>query len=378
MRYASFFTGAGGLDLGLDQAGWECVFANEMDPQACETLRLNGRDGVLRRGDIRGLAVEEIRRAAGPGPLAVVGGPPCQAFSTAGRRLGLNDERGNVFLKFLDLAISLDPELIVIENVRGLLSAPLRHRPLSQRGSDWPPLAPDETRGGALRHILAVLGTAGFDVTFDLYDAANFGVPQRRERIVLFASRAGKPPRLAPSHGPEGWRTFREAASGLAECDYVPLRPAQSRYLPWLGPGQNWRDLPRQVQREAMGKAFESGGGRTGFYRRLAWDEPAPTLMTSPTMPATLLAHPEELRPLSVQEYARLQTFPDGYRFAGRLQERYRLIGNAVPVEFGRAIAEQIGGACSKTGAASVRPSRYHSTSDSTWLMGSTPGLGRR
>lgn len=374
----SFFTGAGGLDLGLDLAGWECAFASEIDPLACETLRLNGRDRFLRQGDIRGLTVEEVRGAVGHGPLAVVGGPPCQAFSTAGRRLGLNDQRGNVFLKFLDLAVGLEPELIVIENVRGLLSAPLRHRPHSQRGPNWPPLAPDETRGGALRHILAALESAGFGVTFDLYDAANFGVPQRRERVVLLASRAGKPPRLVPTHGPADWRTFRAAVLGLTECEHAPLRPAQARYLTRLGPGQNWRDLPEPVQREAMGKAFESGGGRTGFYRRLSWDDPAPTLMTSPTMPATLLAHPEELRPLSVQEYARLQTFPDSYRFAGRLADRYRLIGNAVPVEFGRAIAEQAGSAGRKARASSVRSSRYQRTCDATWLREPTAVSSRR
>ena len=373
VRYASFFTGAMGLDLGLEQAGWECVFANEADKVACRTVRSNRPGLRLVEGDIRSLAPGSLR--FGNALDMVVGGPPCQAFSTAGRRLGLNDERGNVFLHFLDLALALGPKLIVIENVRGLLSAPLLHRPHAERGFDFPPMSPDELRGGALSHILSTLKHAGYEVTFDLYDTANFGIPQRRERLVLVGSKVGRAPYLAPTHGGPGqprWRTFAEAVEGLhGHQDFAPLRERQARYLRHLGPGQNWRDLPEDQRREALGNAYECGGGRTGFLRRLAWDAPAPTMVTSPTMPATLLAHPVDLRPLSVQEYARVQTFPDEWRFEGKLAQRYRQIGNAVPVHFGLEVGRQLRRFLDGSGLASDGAkrsnSRYRGTDDGEW-----------
>ena len=366
-----------GLDLGLEKAGWECVFANEHDKVACQTIRLNRPELNLSEVDVRELdkdavlAAIEGRRSRID---AVVGGPPCQAFSTAGKRLGLNDERGNVFLHFIDLALALSPNLILIENVRGLLSAPLSHRPHVERGFGFAPLSPSEMRGGALSHILSVLRLAGFEVTFSLYDSANFGVPQRRERLVLVASRIGKAPYFTPTHGQgqriKKWRTFDDAVQGLSSHhEYSRIRESQLKFIKLLKPGQNWRSLPTSLQREAMGKSFECTGGRTGFLRRLDWDKPSPTLVTSPTMPATLLAHPAEDRPLSVQEYARIQTFPDDWEFAGTTAQKYRQIGNAVPVEFGRLIGAQLA-EWMRTGAKEPTKgahSRYSATSDESW-----------
>lgn len=330
-----------GLDLGLERAGWHCVFANEFDRVACRTIRHNRPDLKLLEGDIRDVSPSDITQ-----PIdLVVGGPPCQAFSTAGKRLGLNDERGNVFLKFIDLAISLQPKVVLIENVRGLLSAPLRHRPHAERGFGFDPLAPDELPGGAFAHITAVLKSAGYSVSHDLLDASEFGVPQVRKRVVILASRLGRLDLPDPTHGGrlQPLVTFRDAVQGLSpHQDFVRLRDKQSEVLKHLGPGQNWRDLPRSMQSQALGKAFECTGGRTGFYRRIAWDEPCPTLMTSPTMPATLLGHPVEDRPLSVQEYARVQTFPDDWAFEGTVAQKYRQIGNAVPVLLGKAIGDHL------------------------------------
>ncbi len=251
--------------------------------------------------------------------FAVVGGPPCQAFSTAGRRLGLNDERGNVFLHFISLIRELQPKYAIFENVRGLLSAPLVHRPHEQRGPGFPPLAEEERPGGALLHILRLLEDAGYQVTFTLYNTANFGVPQIRERLIFFASRDGrKVPFIKPTHdefGRDGlprWITLREAIGHLQGCQQQAAQFPENRirYYRMLKEGQNWRDLPERIQREAMGDSWYAGGGKTGFYRRLAWDKPSPTLVTRPTMKATDLCHPEEIRPLSVEEYAAIQTFP--------------------------------------------------------------------
>lgn len=379
-HYLSFFSGALGLDLGLELAGLTPLAVNEIDKVACATIRKNRPGLRLLEGDIRLLTPLTLKRDLKfetEELFAIVGGPPCQAFSTAGRRLGLNDDRGNVFLHFIDLIQRLRPKFAVFENVRGLLSAPLDHRPHSQRGAGFPELSETERPGGALLHILRLLEDSGYITTFTLYNTANYGVPQSRERLIFFASRDGHGvPFIQPTHSETGengllpWSTVRSAIEGLtAKHTHGNFSEKRLKYLRLLSEGENWRDLPVRIQREAMGKSWESNGGKTGFYRRLAWDRPSPTLVTRPTMPATFLCHPNELRPLSVEEYAAIQTFPANYEFAGRIDDQYRQIGNAVPPLFARAIGKHIldfeSGALGEYSDA--RLSRYVNTDHLTW-----------
>jgi DNA (cytosine-5)-methyltransferase 1 len=389
--FVSFFSGALGLDIGLEHAGWHCVAANDVDTASCETIRSNRPQLKLYDRDIRQLTPEELLRdlkVEREELFAVVGGPPCQAFSTAGRRLGLNDERGNVFLHFIELIKGLRPKYIVFENVRGLLSAPLVHKPHNQRkkGSS---LSKEESPGGALLHIVRVLEDAGYPVSFTLYNVANFGVPQIRERLIFFASREGKEvPFISPTHdefganGLQRWKTLRDAIGGLQRKPlHAATFPAKRlKYYEMLTAGQNWRNLPSEVQPEAMGASWHAGGGKTGFYRRLAWDKPAPTLVTRPNMPATDLCHPEQLRPLSVEEYAALQTFPSSYKFSGRLDDQYRQIGNAVPCLFGEAIGKHLTAfdrGCLAQGREVGKMSRYQGTDHDSWRE-SVAGIERQ
>lgn len=390
--FISFFSGAQGLDIGLERAGLSCLAVNDFDSAACATVRLNNPDLRVYETDIRNLSASSLCEdlEIGPGELfAIVGGPPCQAFSTAGRRLGLNDERGNVFLHFIDLIEQLRPKYAIFENVRGLLSAPLVHRPHEQRGKEFPPLGEQERPGGALLHILRLLEQAGYTATFTLYNVANFGVPQTRERLIFFASRSGeKVPLMPPTHDELGrgklarWRTLREVISPLQAQHHKFLQFPEARlgYYKLLKEGQNWRDLPVQLQKQAMGESWFSAGGRTGFFRRLAWDKPSPTLVTRPTMKATDLCHPEELRPLSVQEYAAIQTFPEKYEFVGAIDDQYRQIGNAVPCLFGEAIGRHIiafDDGRLRTGELAARHSRYERTDHDSWRE-SVAGLERQ
>lgn len=352
--YLSFFSGALGLDFGLEKAGLVPLAVNEFDPKICRTIRANRPRLRLYDFDIRRLNATLLCRDLGinRGELfAIVGGPPCQAFSTAGRRLGLNDDRGNVFLHFIKLILDLQPKYAIFENVRGLLSAPLQHRPHELRGAGYPPLTQDEKPGGALLHILNLLEGGGYSTTFTLYNSANYGVPQIRERLIFFASREGAAiPFIPATHSETGtdgllrWRTVRHAIKkyqrSAGECGKFPEK--RLKYFNMLKAGQNWRDLPASVQRVAMGESWYANGGKTGFYRRLAWDKPSPTLVTRPTMPATALCHPQEPRPLSVREYAAIQTFPESHIFMGNLDDQYRQIGNAVPPLFGEAIGKHI------------------------------------
>lgn len=348
----SFFSGAMGLDIGLEQAGFEILLSCEID-NACRKTILKNKPEIALVDDINKFNAKQIRQKANIGPNKdidlVVGGPPCQAFSTAGKRKGLDDERGNVFLKFIDLAVDLSPKFIVIENVRGLLSAPVKHRPHSQRGKGFPPLTVEEEKGGVLFHVLQKLRSSGYGVSFNLYNSANFGTPQKRERVVAVCSRDGeKLPYLVPTHSEDGmfdlpkWRSFKAAMTGskIKEHHHLQFPEKRLKYYRMLKPGQYWKNLPEKLQKEALGKTYYSGGGRTGFLRRLAWDKPAPTLVTHPAMPATDLAHPTEDRPLSVEEYKKVQEFPDSWKIEGSLIEQYRQVGNAVPISLGKAIGQ--------------------------------------
>ncbi|GAB58798.1 DNA cytosine methyltransferase [Rheinheimera nanhaiensis] len=376
----SFFSGAMGLDLGIEKAGFEIRLACEIDKYCRQTIALNKPNAAL-LSDINHYDAGDIRQAAGLTEKddidLIVGGPPCQAFSTAGKRKGFNDDRGNVFLKFLDLCLQLKPKYFVIENVRGLLSCPLEHRPHYKRGEGYTELDEDELKGGALNFILKRLESSGYGFSFNLYNAANFGTPQIRERVIIICSRDRKrPPYLVPTHSEHGehglpkWNTVKRCISKLDKHDHLNFPEKRLKYYKLLKAGENWKSLPIDLQKEAMGKSFYSGGGKTGFLRRLAWNKPSPTLVTHPAMPATDLAHPEEDRPLSVQEYKRIQEFPDKWQLAGPLIQQYKQIGNAVPVGLGYAVGSLIFRLL--RGIQVIQPvnfkySRYKNTDDIAW-----------
>ncbi len=348
----SYFSGAMGLDLGLNQAGIKPILACENDKTCRDTIiENNPKIGLI--GDIENYTPENVLEMSKikPGKLdLIIGGPPCQAFSSAGKRQGFEDARGNVFLTYIKHIISLKPKYAVIENVRGLLSAPLNHVPHNLRAKDWQPSELEE-KGGALKYIIRSLEHAGYGVSFNLYNSANFGSPQKRERLIIICCRDGsKAPFLQPTHSENGaynlpkWKTLREAFIGLdsIEHHYIPFPEKRLKYYRMLKAGENWRALPVDIQKEALGKSYYAGGGKTGFLRRLSWDTPSPTLVTHPAMPATDLAHPVENRPLSIKEYKRIQEFPDNWIIKGGKLEQYRQIGNAVPISLGKAVGKLI------------------------------------
>jgi len=381
LKALSFFSGAMGLDQGLEKAGIHLLLACEVDKTCRRTITANRPDIAL-LGDIWQYDAAQIRTAAGLGPDddidVMVGGPPCQAFSTAGARRGFHDERGNALLRYIDLILEMRPRFAVIENVRGLLSAPMVHTPHAERTAGWQP-APEERPGGALMHVLSMLRAGGYGVSFNLYNAANFGVPQSRERVIMLCSRDGaKLPHLVPTHSQDGsfglprWRTLRDAFAGIdpKTGDHDEFPEDRLRFYRLLGPGQYWKHLPKDLHRAALGGSLDAGGGKTGFLRRLDWNKPACTLVTSPTMPATDICHPTENRPLSVQEYARIQQFPDHWIVCGSTADRYKQIGNAVPLGLGEAVGRAI--LAHLAGREEMPPagfpfSRYKGTDENSW-----------
>lgn len=366
----SFFSGAMGLDIGMEKGGIKSLLVCEVNKYCRMTIEKNAPDLAL-IGDISKYTADEILRLAkvpfGRKVDVMFGGPPCQAFSTAGTRKALDDERGNIFLRYIELVNEIKPTYVVIENVRGLLSAPYSYGDIEK-----------PFKGGALCVILEKLKSAGYSISFELYNAANFGAAQIRERVVLIGKLGNKKmPYLVPTHAFNDlrfkkWVSLGEVIKDLPnEQHYIQFPEKRLKYYRYLKEGQYWKNLPEELQKEAMGKKLNMGGGKTGFYRRLSYSKPAPTLVTNPTMPATDLCHPIEDRPLSVEEYARIQGFPDNWSIEGPILEQYRQIGNAVPIKLGEAIAKLILSDIKNEKQSTIRDfsySRYKNTNDITWL----------
>ena len=366
----SFFTGAGGLDIGMAKAGIHPILVNEIDKNARKSIAANYPNLGL-YGDMTKLTAKKVYEYAnipeGTTIDFMFGGPPCQAFSTAGKRRGYNDARGDVFIQYLDLIGELKPRYAIIENVRGLLSIPA----IFQDGK--------AVKGGVLLYALNKLRSFGYTVSFNLYNSANFGAAEKRERVIIIAKLGNeKVNYLTPTNSENGefnlpkWKTFGEAVSGLnkKKQHYIEYPAKRKKYLPLIPEGGNWRSLSIPLQKEAMGKAWYLGGGKTGFLRRLARNEPSPTLVTHPTMPATDLIHPTENRPLSVEEYSRIQGFPDDWNIEGSILDQYKQIGNAVPVPLAEAIGKTIladDAGIKLTSYNDFKYSRYKDTDDVSW-----------
>ena len=344
----SLFSGAMGLDIGLEKAGLNVLIGQDFDTACVKTMRANGRQ-VL-EGDIRNISPEEILNLTGleiGEPFMICGGPPCQPFSTAGKRMGINDPRGSLFMDFIRMIDYIRPRFFVMENVKGIMSAPLKHVPSAEFDKN----DPDQQLGTVLDVILNEFNKLGYKTIYGILDAVNYGVPQFRERFVLIGSRDQEEIFLPmPTHfqmhqdSQYRWNTVGEAISDLehnpGEC--CSLSAERKKYLHMVPEGGNWRDLPPEIIPAAMGGAYKSGGGKVGFYRRLSYSQPAPTITTAPAQKATMLCHPKQDRPLSVKEYARLQQFPDDWIFVGTVAAKYRQIGNAVPVGLAAAIAKAV------------------------------------
>lgn len=346
----SLFSGAMGLDLGLEDAGFRTAVTVETNRYAVETIQLNRpKLRVIHRPIEKVTATELLTEAkVKAGEVCVVsGGPCCQSFSTVGKRRSIADSRGGLFRHFTRIVAETRPRFFVMENVKGILSAAVKHRTLNERGPGNPPLEADEELGSALRVILKELGELDYYVIFGLLNCADYGVPQSRRRVIFIGSRDGeeiylpKPTHFEnPKNGESDWVTLRDAIGELEDAnpEFIPFSESERKLLRMVRAGQNWSDLPPQFQKKALGAAFESWGGRSGFCRRLRWDKPAPTLTTSPVGRATTLCHPTRLRPLTTREYAVLQQFPETWKFAGSATQKYIQIGNAVPTGLGKAI----------------------------------------
>lgn len=360
LKAISFFSGAGGLDMGMHEAGFDIRLCLEIEKKYCDTLKTNHPDWNVKNGDIMEYNKEKIYKEA---ELEIteevdlmIGGSPCQSFSTAGKRQAFEDVRGKAMLKYAELIQEVNPRAFLLENVKGLLSAALKHRKLEERGSNFEPLSDEEKPGSALAYLLKYFEE--YSVKLQTINAADFGVAQKRQRVILVGVRNDlkkdfKFPdathNLDGSNNKNKWVSVEDILNDLKskvnEHHHVTYSQERLKYMKMIPKGGgNWRDLPVDVVKDAMGGAYNSGGGKVGFFRRVKLNEPAPTLLTSPHQKSTNLGHPIEDRPLSIEEYLAIQGFPLDYKVSGTINDQYTQIGNAVPVRLayvlGRAIYE--------------------------------------
>lgn len=319
------FAGAGGLAVGLEKAGLHCIALNEIDKWACQTLRANRPNWDVLEGDIKDIDFSKYHSRAD----VVTGGFPCQAFSYAGKKLGFNDARGTLFYEFARVVKEVAPKICIGENVRGLLS---------------------HDSGRTLQGMISILDEIGYHVVpVKVLKAINYRVPQKRERLILVGIR--KDIDIKFSY-PEAHKKVLNLSDALKKGSLYPsdvpksvgaTYPAYKKeVLDMIPPKGYWRDLPIDIQKEYMGGSYYLGGGKTGMARRIGWDEPSLTLTCSPAQKQTERCHPDETRPFTVREYARIQTFPDEWKFSGSMAQQYKQIGNAVPVNLGQEIGYSI------------------------------------
>lgn len=362
----SLFSGGMGLDIGMHKTGrFRLLACVEIEEAFANTIKTNVDSGFFEQRvsvlneDISKLSVEDFLTRTGIAVEdvdVVVGGPPCQTFSTAGRRKSVEDHRGTLLWDYLRFVEGLKPKFFLMENVRGLLSSALKHRPIAERPNrGGPPLLPEEQPGSVVEAFvddLRKLDGGAYHMDCFEVNAVNYGAPQLRERALFIGNRFGKELNFPlPTHGQNKtsepdlfsptdllpWNTLADALEGLNEQkpEVMDFSPRKKSFLRQVPEGSNWRSLPVEAQKDSMKKAYYAKGGRSGWWRRLSFDLPTPTLVTMPNHASTSLCHPTETRALSVREYARIQEFPDTWKFEGRLSQRYAQIGNAVPVRLG-------------------------------------------
>lgn len=324
-KVLELFAGAGGLAIGMEKAGFKCVALNEIDKFACQTLRHNRPNWNVLEGDIKNFSFTEYQ-----GQVDVVtGGFPCQAFSYAGKRLGLEDARGTLFYEFARAVQEVQPAICIGENVKGLLN---------------------HDKGKTLEGMMSILDEIGYQVVpIEVLKAIYYNVPQKRERLILVGIRKDI---LATYQYPLPNKRIYTLTDALKKGELystdVPVSTgvkypqSKKEVLDLVPPKGYWRDLPLDIQKEYMGGSFYLGGGKTGMARRIGWDEPCLTLTCSPAQKQTERCHPDETRPFTVREYARIQTFPDDWHFAGSMAQQYKQIGNAVPVNLAKEVGYSI------------------------------------
>lgn len=322
------FAGAGGLALGMHNAGIQSKLLIDFDKDSVTTLKNNMPDWNAHCESVVDIDLDNYENKID----IMAGGFPCQAFSYAGKSLGFADTRGTLFYEYARLIDQVKPRLVLGENVKGLLN---------------------HDNGRTLSVITKELENLGYRVAFKVLRAQFLDVPQKRERLIIFGIRRDQKTNFLFPVEKDYTIDLRAALKGVPKSDGQTYSDSKANIMDLVPEGGYWRDLPVTLQKKYMGGSYHLGGGKTGMARRLAWNEPSLTLTCNPAQKQTERCHPKETRPLTVREYARIQTFPDEWHFAGSTSSQYKQIGNAVPVNLGYhvglAMRAMLGNSASKS-----------------------------
>lgn len=328
MKSIELFAGAGGLALGLEKAGFDHIGLVEFDKAAAKTLKINRPKWNVLCEDIEEVAKRDLEKEFDikKGELDLLsGGAPCQSFSYAGKRLGLNDIRGTMFYHYATFLHKLQPKMFLFENVKGLLT---------------------HDKGKTYKTILDIFKDEGYTVNYKVVNAWDYNVPQKRERLITIGIRNDLINKIEFKFPKEHKKKLLvrdiklDKNPSKDDCEfYSEYKKNVFKLVP---PGGYWKDIDQNVAKDYMKTCYYMGGGRTGILRRIGLDEPSLTVLTSPGMKQTDRCHPIEVRPFSYRENARIQTFPDSWKFYGKLNEKYKQVGNAVPVNLAKDIGKAI------------------------------------
>ncbi len=325
------FAGSGGLALGLERAGFHHIMLNEYDKNCAQTLKLNKPNWNVIHEDIKKISFKPYKNIQ-----MVTGGFPCQAFSHSGKRLGFEDARGTLFYEFARAVDECRPDFFLIENVKGLIT---------------------HDKGRTIQTIINTLEDLKYHVFNPLLlNSKNYHVAQNRERVFIFGClkkfknkvNFEAPPKVKSITLHDILKStsiFKENIEKI-QTNSPKYSKEKENLFALIPQGGNWKNLNLDLQKQYMGQMFYSGGGKTGVLKKLSYSDISPTILTSPSQKQTERCHPEFNRPLSIRECARIQSYPDNWKFTGSISAQYKQIGNSVPPELafhlGKYLYDQI------------------------------------
>ena len=320
------FAGAGGLALGIEEAGFQTLGLIEFDKDAADTLKCNRPNWRVINDDVANISCLDLQEYFGlqKGELDLLsGGAPCQSFSYAGKRLGLEDARGTLFYHYAKFLEQLQPKMFLFENVRGLLT---------------------HDKGRTYKTITNIFESTGYTIQKKVLNAWDYGVAQKRERLITIGIRNDLADQISFEFpAPHKYKpVLRDILLDCPKSEGTPYSDYKKKIFELVPPGGYWRDIPVDIAKELMNSCWDLEGGRSGFLRRLSLDEPSLTVLTSPSQKQTDRCHPLEARPFTIRENARWQSFPDDWQFCGSIGSQYKQVGNAVPVNLAFDIGKKI------------------------------------
>ena len=319
LTFIEVCAGAGGLSKGFIDAGFNALLLNDTDKYCVETLKINHPGTNVIKGSMIDLDLEKYKDI---NIDVLMGGVPCQSFSQAGKRKGISDDRGKLIIHFTKMIYILNPKVFIIENVYGLVT---------------------HDKGKTLQLVINEINKIGkYIINYSVLNANDYSVPQNRKRLIIVGVNNSLNKTFCFPKSHEYKPILKDVLVNCPESPGAVYKKEKYDIMKLVPEGGCWVDIPDAIAKEYMGNSYESGGGKRGILKRLDMKKPSLTLLTTPSQKQTERCHPIQTRPLQTLEYARIQTFPDNYTFAGSINQIYKQIGNAVPVNLGKAIAQEV------------------------------------